>query len=340
LLSKPDEAMQKAADAVAATDQLLYAGGESHKELVENIIDDLKNELGETEGPARFSELTSSMLAKLRTSDPSAFTQHQRGNFLDASEQSGLIGGLNKLTEHLAGGRTAEAKALLSNITKFYSAEIKAEQDGVKARSELKATQDKTASAAVDTLRKETTKIVNSNTNKLLGSYLAPFLQKELKSLSRPELEKVAAQIYSDAHAALGTDTAYVKNMSAKYASMKTPQQQRELLKVYEEKLKSGFGQKIVESTVKRMYPSKFQVAPRPAAKPSAPPSRQVTIGGRSQTVFQLSKRPTDNLVRTDTDIAGRLYTVRDLELLQSSKGIGLVKNKSGNGYSFVQWQR
>ena len=332
--------IQETFDAVQATDQLLYTGGEAHKELVENILEDLKSTLGD-EGPARFSELTSNMLSKMKDTDPAGYVQHQRTNFLDASEQSGLIESLNKLSGHLVAGRTAEAKALLGNVVKFFQAEIKADQDGAKARTDQQATQAKAASAAVESLRTETKKAVDSTTNKILGSYLAPFVQKDLKGLSRSELEKVAAQIYTDAHAELGKDADYVKNMSTKYPSMKTPFQQRALLKVYEEKLKSGFGQKVVENTVKRLYPDRFKTgASKPAAtKAATPASAKVTIGGKEQTVFQLAKRPT-NLVRSDVEVAGRLYTSKDLELLQAAKGIGLVLNKSGEGHSFVQWKR
>ena len=110
--------IQETFDAVQATDQLLYTGGEAHKELVENILEDLKSTLGD-EGPARFSELTSNMLSKMKDTDPAGYVQHQRTNFLDASEQSGLIESLNKLSGHLVAGRTAEAKALLGNVVKF-----------------------------------------------------------------------------------------------------------------------------------------------------------------------------------------------------------------------------
>ena len=333
LLSKPDESTEQFRQNVEATDELLYRG--DLKELSGNILEDITAELGDA-APARIGELADSLYAQLKESSPDIAVRHQRGVLLDSCEEAGIFASVNKISELLASGNVAGVKSIVSQIVKFFQAEIKADQDGAKARTEQQATQSKAASAAVESLKAETTKTVNSTTNKILGSYLAPFMQKELKGLSRPELEKVAAQIYTDAHAELGKDADYVKNMSTKYTSMTTPQQQRELLKVYEEKLKSGFGQKVVESTVRRMYADKFKVA---APKPTAPASTQVTIGGKSQTVFQLAKRPS-NLVRSDTEVAGRVYTSKDLQLLQASKGIGLVPNKSGKGHSFVQWKR
>ncbi len=338
-LSAPDQATEEFRQSVEETDAMLYAGGEQHAALVGRILEDLTTELGDKEGPVRFSELTTNMVNKMKETDPAGYVQHQRSNFLDASEQSGLIESLNKLNGHLVAGRAAEAKALLGNVVKFFQAEIKADQDGAKARTDQQATQAKTASAAVESLRAGTTKTVNSTTNKILGSYLAPFLQKELKGLSRPELEKVAAQIYADAHMEFGKDADYVKSMNTKYTSIKTPQQQREFLRMFEEKLKSGFGQKIVENTVKRLYPDRFKtVAPKPAA-PKAPASTKQTIGGVERTVFQLEKKPT-NLVRSDTAVGSRVFTSKELELLLMAKGIGLVPNKSGKGHSFVQWKR
>jgi ABC-type transporter MlaC component len=332
-LSAPDETTETLRQSVEDTDAMLYRG--DLKALTTNILEDITDELGD-EAPARFTELTNSLINQMKETDSAGYVRHQRSNFLDTSEQSGLIESLNKLSGHLVAGRTADAKALLSNVVKFFQAEISADENGAKASPEQQAKQSKAASAAVDALRTETTKTVNSTTNRLLGNYLAPFLQKELKGLSRPELEKIAAQIYTDAHAELGKDADYVKSMSTKYASMKTPQQQRQLLKVYEEKLKSGFGKRIVDSTVRRMYADKFKAA---APKPTAPASTQVIIGGKSQTVFQLAKRPI-NLVRSDVGLAGRTYTTKDLELLQSAKGIGLVPNKSGSGHSFVCWRK
>jgi len=338
ILSKPDEATEQFRASVEASDQLLYQGGEAHKELVENIAADLAAEIG-SEAPARLSEFGEHIIDKIKTADPAGHARIQRAAFLDASESSGLIESLNKLNAYIAGGRNADAKELLGEISKFYKAEIEAEQGTTKDRTDAQATAKTTSAAAVQALRTETTKEVNSATNKLLGSYLTPFLQKQLKGLSRPELEKVASEIHKDAHAALGKDGSYVKNMSTKYDSMKTQRQQRELLKVYEEKLKSGFGKAIVESTVKRLYPSKF-IAAKPAVKPvapKAPVSTKVTIGGASQTVFQLEKRPT-NLVRSDTMIGNRLYTTADLELLQLGKGMGVVKTKTG--HAFVCWRK
>ena len=340
ILSKPDEASEQFRASVEASDQLLYQGGEAHKELVENIAADLAAEIG-SEAPARLSELGEHIIDKIKTADPAGHTRIQRAAFLDASESSGLIESLNKLNSHLAAGRMADAKELLGQISQFFRGEISAEQDTNKAHTDAQATAKTTSAANVEALRTETTKEVNSATNKLLGSYLTPFLQKQLKGLSRPELEKVAAEIHKDAHAALGKDGSYVKNMSTKYDSMKTQRQQRELLKVYEEKLKSGFGQKIVESTIKRLYPDRFKAAVvKPVApKTTAPASTRVTIGGKSQTVYQFAKRPT-NLVRTDTTMNGRVYTTADLEMLQLSKGIGLVPSKSTGKFAFVQWQR
>jgi hypothetical protein len=328
-----DEVTENFRSNVEQTDALLYHG--DLKELTSNILEDIKAELGDA-APARLSELGESILDAVKTADPAGHTRIVRSAFLDASEQSGLISGLNTLAEHLASGDVRSATSLLKSIGKFFSEEIKANQDGAKARTEHQATQTKATTEAVTALRNDTTAKVNSLSNNLMGAALKPFLQKELKGMSRPQLEDLAREALKDLHLRLGRDNAYRTEMSQKYESMKSPAQQREMLKIYEAKLKSGdFAKRVVEENAKRMFPDRFKAAP---AATAAPASKQALIGGKNHTVFQLSKRPA-NLIRTDTQVGNRLYTVKDLELLQLSKGIGLAPSKTGKPV-FVQWTR
>jgi hypothetical protein len=331
--------IQKQLDAVTATDELLYSPNpEDHKTLAGNVIEDLKSSVGEADTPERFSSLTSTFIEKLKEVNPQAHTQLTRSTFLDASESSGLIESLNKLNAHLGAGRTAEAKALLSDISQFYQSEISAEQAGAKARETANAERAKESTKAVETLRTETAKTADSTTNKILGSYLAPFIQKELKGLSRSELEKVAAAIYNDAHAALGKDTEHVRTFSRDFSAMKTPQQQRELMRKYETKLKSGFGQKSVEDTVKRLYPDKFKpVAPKPVA-PAKPVTTKTTINGKPVDAYVFKARPA-KLLHQDIVWKGQELTRRDLEMLQSTRQQGFIFAQDGKTPVLCTWK-
>jgi hypothetical protein len=152
----------------------------------------------------------------------------------------------------------------------------------------------------------------------------------------RTELENLAREILKDLHLRLGKDNDYVAEMSDKYGKMKSPSQQRELMKIYEAKLKSGIAAKVVAENAKRMFPDRFKAAPAVAAKPTTKP---ILIGGRSHDVHQVAKRPA-NLVRTDVAVGGRTFTSKELEMLQVSKGIGVAPSKTPNRYVFVQWQR
>lgn len=335
LLSKPDEATEEFRQSVETSDELLYRG--DLKELTNNILEDITSELGEKEGPARLSELSENILEKLKTADPDGHTRITRGAFLAASDTSGLINSLNKLSGYIVAGDTKSAANLLKSIGHFFSEEIAANENVLKTRTEAKAAAEKETTATVTRLKAETETSVDRSMNQLLGGQLSPFLKNQLKGVSRPELESLAAQIRIEAKLALGRDTTYVAEVTKLYKGMRTPAQKEKLMSRFEAALKKDdFGKKLVERVCKEKYPEKFKA---PAPKPAAPATTQITIGGKSQTVFQLGKRPT-NLVRTDTEIAGRVYTSKELQLLQLSKGIGLVPNKSGKGHAFVQWKR
>lgn len=337
LLSKPDETTENFRQSVEDTDSMLYAGGTQHAELVDNILADLTSELGEKEGPARLSELSENIIEKLKTADPDGHTRITRNAFLAASETSGLIKSLESMHSLLSEGKTTEAHNLLKSIGKFFSEELKANGEITKTRTEAKAAAEKESTVTATKLRSECVASVDSSMNKTLGAHLSPFLKNQLKGVTRPDLENLASAIKQEAKAALGRDSAYVKEVEKLYSEMRTPAQKERLMARFEQALKKDdFGKKLVERVCREKFPERFVVKP---AAPKAPVSTKVTIGGASQTVFQLEKKPT-NLVRSDTQMGSRMFTSKELELLMAAKGIGLVKNKSGNGHSFVQWKR
>ncbi len=337
LLSKPDEATENFRQSVEETDSMLYAGGEQHATLVNNILEDLTSELGEKEGPARLSELSENIIEKLKTADPAGATRIQRAQFLAASKDSGLIQGLNDLHTLLADGKTSEAQGLLKSIAKFFNDELKADGEITKTRTEAKAAEAKETTATVTKLKAETEISVDKSMNQILGGQLSPFLKNQLKGVSRPELESLASAIKQKAKLELGRNQAYVAEVSKGYGEMKTTAQKDKLIQKFEAVLKKDdFGKKLVERICREKFPEKFAVKP---AVPKAPASTKVTIGGRPQTVFQLAKRPT-NLVRSDVGVAGHVYTAKALEMLQIAKGIGVVPSKSTGKYVFVQWKR
>jgi len=318
---------------VQQTDQLLYAGGESHAELSQNIVDDLVGELGEQQGKERFAELSTSLLSKLKETDPAAHTAIVRQTFLDVAESSGMIPALNLLAKALSEGSIAKSKAVMSDITKFFQSEIAAEQNVAKARTEAAAKRETQATAQRE-LQNTAVKESQSVTNRIIGNAFGDLLRGPLKSLDRPAQEAFALALQTTLNAELSKDADYQQVLKGvRSATTKTA-----LLRKHEAVLKAR-AQDIVKQVAMQRHPALMKpAAAKVAAKPVAPPSRQVTIGGKSQTVFQLAKRP-DVLLRQDTECGGRIYTTSDLELLQMAKGIGLVKGKGGKPV-FVSWRR
>lgn len=336
LLSKPDEATEQFRQSVEDSDAKLYAGGEAHKELVENILSDLKDNVGEQAG-ARFSELTTNMINKLKEADPQAHTHFIRSTFLDTSESSGLIASLNTLSAHLGAGRTAEAKALLSDISKFYQAEISAEQAGARERTDQQAAQTKETTARVETLKKDCATKVNSLCNQRLGNHLAPYLGKELKGLDRTAQEQVAAELYKALQAKLGTNNDHVAKFSKLYAQAKTQKHFDSMIKEFETRLTPDYVKQTVAETLKRLYPAKFQtVAPKPAAL-KAPATTKVSVNGVLQDAVLLSKRP-DGLIRDYVNFKSREYHASDLSTMQMMSR-GFIKSKTGSP-TLVVWKK
>lgn len=321
--------IQKQLDAVTATDELLYSPNpEDHKTLAGNVIEDLKSSVGEADTPERFSSLTSTFIEKLKEVNPQAHTQLTRSTFLDASESSGLIESLNKLNAHLGAGRTAEAKALLSDISKFYQAEISAEQAGAKARTDQQAAQAKETTARVEALKKDCGVKVNSLCNQRLGRQLAPYLSKELKGLDRTAQENVAAELYKALQAKLGTDNDHVAKFSKLYAQAKTQKHFDSMIKEFETRLTPDYVKKTVEETLKRLYPAKFQTVAPKAPAPKAPATTKVSVNGVLQDAVLLSKRP-DGLIRDYVNFKSREYHASDLSTMQMMSR-GFIKGKDG----------
>lgn len=313
-------------DAVAETDRMLYEGGEAHRTLVDNILADLTSELGDKEGPARLSELSESVLEKLKTADPDGHTRITRCAFLAASETSGLITSLNTLNEYIAAGDTKSASALLKSIGAFFSKEISENQSIAKTRTESKAAAEKATTATVQKLRDESEVSVNKTMTTTLGGFLSPFLKDQLKGVSRADLGTLASTIMSETKLTLGKDAAYVKEVTKLYREMKTPAQKDKLTQMFEATLKKNdFGKKLVERVCREKYPDRFTVKPV-AAKPT---TVSINVNGKAEQAYVLSKRP-ENLIRDSVTFKGREYHAGDLQQLQMMSR-GFIKSKTGN---------
>jgi len=336
LLSKPDEATENYRQSVEDTDAMLYAGGEQHAALVDNILADLTSELGEKEGPARLSELSENILEKLKTTDPDGHTRITRSAFLAASETSGLINSLNKLNGYITTGDTKSAANLLKNIGRFFSEEIAANDNAAKARTEAKAAAAKEVAATVTKLRAESEVSVDKSMNVILGGFLSPFLKGALKGTSRPELESLASQIKAEAKLALGKDAAYVAEVSKLYREMKTPAQKDKLMQKFEAALKKeDFGKKLVERVCREKFPAKFAAKPVLAAKPT---TVKTTINGIPVDAFVFKTRPA-NLLHQDIVFKGQELRSRDLVTLQATRQQGFVFAKDGKTPILCTWK-
>jgi hypothetical protein len=314
---------------VAATDALLYEGGESHRELVEGILADLK-ENSDTPNEL-LSSLATSLLDKLKEVSPELSVQHERDQFLTASENCGVIESINSLAQMLHSGDTAGAKKLVANMVKFFSGEIEADSKRVRPAA---AAVDGKVSPAVEALRTEVNQFVTKTENQILGGFLAEHLRGALKSLTQAQRVDVADSIKRQLRIDLKADTEYVKMMGEKWESMKGAATQKEIMRLYSEKLKGPFGKNLVNKVVRTSHPELYKAAP---VAPKAPPSKLESVGGKQVKVYQCTVKP--SLVHEDVTIPGhRTFTSSDLELLQIS-GVGIHKNPKGD-YVFVRWNR
>lgn len=336
VLSKPDETTENFRQSVEATDAMLYAGGEQHAALVDNILADLTSELGEKEGPARLSELSENILEKLKTADPDGHTRITRSAFLAASETSGLINSLNKLNAYIVAGDTKSAANLLKSIGQFFSEEIAANENVAKTRAEAKAAAEKETTATVAKLRAESEVSVNKTVTTVLGGFLSPFLKNQLKGVSRADLETLASTIMSETKLTLGKDEAYVKEVSKLYTAMKTPAQKDRLMARFEQALKKDdFGKKLVERVCREKFPEKFAAKPVAAAKPT---TVKTTINGKAADAYVFKTRPA-NLLHQDIVWKGQELTARDLSTLQATRQQGFVFAKDGKTPILCTWK-
>ena len=218
---------------VEASDELLYRG--DLKELSGNILDDITAELGDA-APARLSELSEALLEKIATSDPAGATRIQRAQFLAASTESGLIKSLNSLHSLLAEGKVAECQNLLKSIGKFFQAEIKADQDGAKARE---TAQTKATEKAQREIQTAANKEADQLSNRILGAALGELMRGPLKSLDRTALVGLASSIKTDLHEDLKVDKTYQSAMDKLWKRAKSSEDKAALLAKHEAKLRS-----------------------------------------------------------------------------------------------------
>jgi hypothetical protein len=330
--------MKAAAEAVAATDALLYEGGESHTELAKNILTDLQDQNSDTAN-ANFSSLASHILEEMKTSDPAGYVAHQRDEFLTTSETVGLIESINSLSELLHSGDVAGAKKLLGNVIGFFRDEIAAE--GAKPKAAVAAGAEK-VSPAVQALRTETGQLVHNAENKELGTHLGALLRTSLKSLNQSDRKALADEIKKSIRTTLGSDKEYVADMGPRFDKMRGKSAQTELMKIYSNKLKGEWGKNLVNSIANKMHPSLMAPKAAPVAPKPVVPSKQEKIGGADQKVYMTKTKPT--LVREDIVHNGRMYTSGELELLMIS-GVGLhvnpdKKNNPTGKAVWVRWNR
>jgi hypothetical protein len=251
--------------------------------------------------------------------------------FLGSCEESGLIEALDGISKAVYGDDIDSAKALLKNVVKFFTDEIK--NDGEVSR--VKSTAVTESNKAVTALRNEIFSDSTKTMNTVLGGFLGELLRTPLKGLTRSQQEELAVEIKKTALSELGKDSDYVKDMETRFNKAKTKEHKDALLKTYSDKLKSGFGKKVVNDVARRLHPDRFKPA---VVVPKAPPTINVRLDGKDVKAFVFAKRP-GNLIRNDVFYNGRLYETKDLEMLQISKQQGFVKSSKSDKPLLVSWK-
>jgi len=322
------EDVQQTLAAVKASDEALYRADPS---LSGNVYDDmLSNDCAD-----KYPDVVRNFVEHLAEVDPEAHTAMRRETLLSGLEECGFVELANNLSKAVYGSDLKTAKSLLSSLTQWFNAE--AEQRGKQTTQHEAKSTEATAAAtkAQATLRSEIDQEVEKVSR---ATFFANFPKGLSAKLTMGEKENLVKAARAAEAKALGSEAnaKWRDDMSKRYTECKTQAQKREAMQIYQNRLKADAA-KVMLETANKMFAAKMK--PAPAVKVE-PPTRDVTVLGKVQKVYQLSSAPYDQLLHEDIKTtSGVNLTSEQLSMLQLSQGIGAVKTRS-NRIVLVQWKR
>lgn len=335
------EKQQQIVQSVEETDQLLYAGGENHVKLLDNIYDDMKSEGKQAE----FSQLARPLLDKLKTVDPDAFYKTLTPHYVASLEGSRLPNVISAVAKALEAGdpkSLAAAKEMVADMGGWFK-DLKGEVEKAKAdavnpeRLAIQKEREALNKEKAEVKTKEQQAVVNdvgksvaTSSNTMLGSELGKFLKEPYFApfkKNQASLKPLARQIQENLHAELTADKGYQTQMKA---LMKNPDKAK-VLQYHKIKVEA-IAPRIVRDTVNLMYPDHAKggsAAGRIAIKEqkTAAQTKKDTVTASTGAAQYVAVKP-KNLNR-EMDPKGWLETA----------GKGYIPNGKG-GWRLVTWRK
>ena len=349
------EKLQQQAEAVSASDELLYA---HDSRLWDNVIEDLKA----NNHPEALAALAPSFLSKLKAHDIDGYYNTTIPVVAEAMKEVHMDSFVNQFNSALSEKNDkgeivpniARITSLVKSITDWYSELDKdaktrttepAETPERKKFLEEKAAFEKTKSDAATAERTKFESGVaeecEKRNNDLLGKALGGFLKMPFfKDFPRETLVDLGNGIKERLYAALKADPTYQIQMKAMW-KQKTPDRAK-MIQYHEAKVQS-IANDIVTKTVQNRYPGYAKGGSASGKAAAAVTKKADTTKEAAKSVatgkpIYVASRPT-NLIRDAIKVGGKDYSTSDLITLQIM-GRGFVKSTDGKSVKFITWRK
>ena len=345
--------MQEAADAVAGSDELLYA---ADPQLSKNVYEDMKAQGKES----NYGSVVGNFLGHLKGVDSQEYYKQFTPHFYEGVKDSTLPEKMNILAAALEqkndkGEPTPNLATAGQVIKMFKEWYANLEKDSKPIANEdtperKKFLEEKTAfekTKAEDATRRKSefengvAEECEHNNNRVLGKSLTPFLKMAFfKDFPRETKIDLGNGIKSRFYAALKADKVYQSQMDSMW-KMKAPD--RAKMVAYHNAKLASISDEIVRSTIQNRYPgyarggsAQGKVAAAAAKKVSDTKAAATSVATNKP--LYVAARPT-NLVRDPFKLGDREISSSDLITLQIA-GKGYVRTTDGKGYRYITWRR
>ena len=345
--------MQEAADAVAATDELLYA---ADSRLWDNVIDDLKS----SGHPEALGKLAPSFLAKLKNHDSQAYYDTFTPHFFEGIKEVGLDVKLKQINDALNAknekGESAPNYQMLAQIAKVmgdWYADLEKTAKPVEPtdsperkkfleeKAAFEATKTEDAKRRTQEFQNGVAEECDKNNNRVLGKHLGSFLKMPFfKDFPYETKVDLGNGIKTRFYEALKADKAYQTQIGSMW-KQKSPD--RAKIVAYHNAKLEAIANDIVTKTIQSRYPGYAKGGSAAGRVAAATAKKAVATKAAATSVstgkpIYVAARPT-NLVRDAFKLGDREISASDLITLQIA-GKGYVKSTDGKSYRYITWRR
>jgi hypothetical protein len=345
--------MQEAADAVAATDELLYA---ADSRLWDNVIDDLKS----SGHPEALGKLAPSFLAKLKNHDSQAYYDTFTPHFFEGIKEVGLDVKLKQINDALNAknekGESAPNYQMLAQIAKImgdWYADLEKTAKPVEPtdsperkkfleeKAAFEATKTEDAKRKTQEFQNGVAEECDKNNNRVLGKHLGSFLNMPFfKDFPYETKVDLGNGIKTRFYEALKADKAYQTQIGSMW-KQKSPD--RAKIVAYHNAKLEAIANDIVTKTIQSRYPGYAKGGSAAGRVAAATAKKAVATKAAATSVstgkpVYIAARP-NNLIRDAIKVGDKEYSASDLVTLQIA-GKGFVKSTDGKSYRYITWRK